>query len=173
MVWIPIASASSWIDSDPDRATLASDPTAFFAARYNCIVAKHDNQLYLLCRDTPETRFVPGAVSRVQQVDAETAAPAVGFELDDKAAELFGAFTENNVGRSIAVLVNGRVYTAPKLRSRISRSCQIRGHFPPDELNKIVDALNSPHSVSFRIAVEPGECDNKDRLVSDLRSRGP
>ncbi|GAB3023611.1 protein translocase subunit SecD [Bowmanella dokdonensis] len=50
----------------------------------------------------------------------ETRQPVVNFELDDEGARQFGEMTQKNLGRVLAVVLDGEVITAPVIRSVIS-----------------------------------------------------
>ena len=46
--------------------------------------------------------------------------PAIGFSLNSDGARKFGAATEANIGRQLAIVLDGRVQSAPTIQSRIS-----------------------------------------------------
>ncbi|MGE3758032.1 MAG: protein translocase subunit SecD [Pseudobdellovibrionaceae bacterium] len=51
--------------------------------------------------------------------------PNVGFQLDAAAAGRFGELTSKNVGKRLAIVLDGLVYSAPNIQSRISDRGQI------------------------------------------------
>src|SRR5581483_10495836 len=53
--------------------------------------------------------------------------PAVSFSLTRDAAARFGPFTEQHLGRQLAIVLDDRVMSAPVLEGRISDEGQIRG----------------------------------------------
>jgi preprotein translocase subunit SecD len=53
-------------------------------------------------------------------------------------------FTENNVGKEMAFLVNGRVIRMPKIRDPIVGNGFLIGAFGRDEAQKLADAINQP-----------------------------
>ena len=59
--------------------------------------------------------------------------PAIGFSLNSEGARKFGAATEANIGRQLAVVLDGRVQTAPVIQSRISDEGRISGSFTQQE----------------------------------------
>jgi preprotein translocase subunit SecD len=59
--------------------------------------------------------------------------PAVSFSLNREGARKFGEVTSQNIGRSLAVLLDGRVETAPTIEGRISDEGQISGTFTQQE----------------------------------------
>jgi len=59
--------------------------------------------------------------------------PAVSFTLNQDGAARFGAFTEQNVGRSLAIILDNRVFSAPTIQSRIADEGRIVGSFTQQE----------------------------------------
>ena len=50
----------------------------------------------------------------------ESGQPVVSFTLDKEGARLFGEMTKNNIGRSLAIVLDDEVITAPVIRSVIA-----------------------------------------------------
>ncbi|NPB05300.1 MAG: protein translocase subunit SecD [Aquificae bacterium] len=71
----------------------------------------------------------------------EMGRPAVGFTLTPEAARRFAEFTEKNVGKPMAIVLDGRVVSAPVIRSRISDRGIITGHFTTEEVKNLVVVL--------------------------------
>lgn len=70
--------------------------------------------------------------------------PVVSFSLDARGAQLFGDFSGNNVGKRMAIVLDGKVYSAPVIRERIGGgSGQISGNFTPQEASDLAIALRS------------------------------
>ena len=53
--------------------------------------------------------------------------PAVSFNLNADGAQRFGRVTEENIGRSLAIVLDGRIQSAPTIQGRITDSGQITG----------------------------------------------
>ncbi len=51
--------------------------------------------------------------------------PVVNFELDSKGARKFSALTGKHIGDLLAIVIDGRVESAPEIQSRISKNGQI------------------------------------------------
>ncbi len=60
--------------------------------------------------------------------------PAVSFEFNQEGARKFGVATEANIGRQLAVILDGRVRTAPTIQSRITDQGRITGSFTQQEV---------------------------------------
>jgi len=76
--------------------------------------------------------------------EEKTNRPMVTFSLNGQGAKIFGDFTEKSVGKRMAVVLDGEVYTAPNIVQRIGGgNVQITGAFTPQEANDISIALRS------------------------------
>jgi preprotein translocase subunit SecD len=60
--------------------------------------------------------------------------PAVSFSFNQEGARKFGAVTEQNIGRQLAIILDGRVRTAPVIQSRITDEGRISGAFTQQEV---------------------------------------
>lgn len=70
--------------------------------------------------------------------------PVVAFSLDSRGAKIFGDFSGANVGKRMAIVLDGKVYSAPVIRERIGGgSGQISGNFTPEEASDLAIALRS------------------------------
>jgi protein-export membrane protein SecD len=59
--------------------------------------------------------------------------PCVNFEMKPEGATIFGRVTGANIGKRLAIVLDGIVKSAPRIESRISRNGQITGRFSIDE----------------------------------------
>ena len=78
--------------------------------------------------------------------------PAVGFSLNADGARKFGAATETNIGRQLAIVLDGRVFSAPVIQSRISDEGRISGSFTQQEAQDLSLVLRSgalPASLTY------------------------
>ena len=67
---------------------------------------------------------------------------ALRFNL--QGAEEFGRITSNNIGRSLAIVLDGKLYCAPRIQGAITGgNAEISGSFTEDEAKSIADALVS------------------------------
>jgi preprotein translocase subunit SecD len=69
--------------------------------------------------------------------------PVVAFHLSADGARLFGDATGANVGRGLAILLDGKVVSAPVINSRITDSGVIEGNFTQQEVQDLVTTLRS------------------------------
>ena len=76
--------------------------------------------------------------------DQRTNAPIINFTLNAEGARIFGDFTGANVGKRLAIVLDGRVYSAPVINERIGGgSGQISGGFSVEEAHDLAIALRS------------------------------
>ena len=76
--------------------------------------------------------------------DQQTNQPVINFTLSTFGAKVFGDFTAKNVGVRLAVVLDGKVFSAPVIRERIGGgSGQISGNFTVNEAGNVAIALRS------------------------------
>ncbi len=69
--------------------------------------------------------------------------PAVSFSLNQEGSRKFGQTTEQNVGRQLAVILDNRVVSAPRIESRITDEGRITGSFTSQEAQDLGLVLRS------------------------------
>jgi len=104
--------------------------------------------------------IVQTASAQFQQVPGAPSGPVVVFGIRPADVQAFGNFTGSNVGRRMAIVLDGRIVTAPTLQSRISDSGQITGI---DTLEEATDIAVVLRSGSLPISLK----------VDEVRSIGP
>jgi SecD/SecF fusion protein len=71
--------------------------------------------------------------------------PEINFQLDSAGAEKFAQITRENVGRRLAIILDGDLYSAPVIRTPIETgSGQITGHFDQKEAFELANVLENP-----------------------------
>ncbi len=93
-------------------------------------------------KETPLTgRYLKRAQLEFNQT---TYKPYVGLEFTDEGAKLFGEITTRNVGKRVAIYLDGAPITTPVVQEAItSGKAQISGNFTADEAKKMVERLNA------------------------------
>jgi preprotein translocase subunit SecD len=82
----------------------------------------------------------------------ENSQPAVSFSLNNEGAAKFGRVTGENVGRQLAIILDGRVQSAPRIESRITDEGRITGTFTQQEAQDLGLVLRSgalPASLTY------------------------
>lgn len=157
--WYKINKIRGWVQNAEDLERLADPETAaaFFAER-QFIAEKFRGEFYLLCWDRRGLRLTSEegdwAIRNAYQGQDNFGRPAIDFRMDALGAAKLGDLTGKNIGRSMAVLLDDEVYTAPRLNGRISDSGQIYGTFSNEELQYVIRVL-SAGALAQRLSQEP------------------
>ena len=70
--------------------------------------------------------------------------PSVSMSMNAEGANIWARMTGDNVGRQIAIVLDGMVYSYPNVQNAITGgSSSITGHFTPDEATDLVNVLKS------------------------------
>jgi preprotein translocase subunit SecD len=70
--------------------------------------------------------------------------PVIDFKLNAEGADIFGDFTGRNVGKRLAIVLDGKVFSAPNINERIGGGAgQISGNYTVVEAKDLAIALRS------------------------------
>jgi preprotein translocase subunit SecD len=69
--------------------------------------------------------------------------PAINFTLNERGAQKFGQFTASNIGRRLAIVLDGEVESAPTIQSKIGRDGLITGRFAEAEADDLARVLRA------------------------------
>jgi len=87
---------------------------------------------------------VPGQdVRSARRPVDENSRPAVSFTLSTEGGRKFGKVSGENIGRQLAIILDGRVQSAPTLETRINSEGRITGSFTPEEVQDLSLKLRS------------------------------
>ena len=106
---------------------------------------------YLLSR----TPVVTGRDLRSATETRNTEMPGqwqINFTLSAEAARRFGPFTETNTGRQMAIVLEKKVYSAPRIQSRIEDQGRIDGNFSQESAHDLALVLRAgalPASIKY------------------------
>ncbi len=68
----------------------------------------------------------------------------VNMKMNDRGAQEWATITRNNIGRSIAIVLDDAVYSFPNVNNEITGgNSQISGNFTPEEANDLANVLKS------------------------------
>lgn len=114
------------------------------AAEYGDLIledAKDENKKYLV----KEIPILNGSQVTDAQVAFDQSNQAIiNFTLNSIGAKIFGDFTAKSVGKRLAIVLDGKVYSAPNIKERIGGgSGQISGGFTTVEAGNVAIALRS------------------------------
>ncbi len=78
------------------------------------------------------------------QIESQFNQPYVSLSFDARGARLFDRITAENVGKRLAIVLDGHVYSAPEIRERISGGrAQITGNFTMEEAKDLAIVLRA------------------------------
>ncbi|MCX6752745.1 MAG: protein translocase subunit SecD [Candidatus Nomurabacteria bacterium] len=78
------------------------------------------------------------------EFDQNTREPKVSLQFDDTGTKLFADITKNNVGKMVAIYLDGSPVSTPVVREEIPNGqAVISGNFTPTEAKQLVGRLNS------------------------------
>ena len=78
--------------------------------------------------------------------------PEINFSLDSSASDLFGRITRENVGRQLAIILDGELQTAPRINSAIEGgSGVIEGDYSDNEAVALRAILENPLRAALKI----------------------
>ena len=78
------------------------------------------------------------------QFDQQTYQPQIGLEFNDEGSKMFEELTRKNIGKRMAIYLDGGVISAPVVREAISGGkAQITGDFSLEEAKELVRRLNA------------------------------
>ena len=129
---------------DEDRNARVYNMSDTDAASYGDIILPDakDPQIKYLVREIP---ILDGAMLTDADMGFDqNNRPLINFRLNAEGAEIFGDFTGQNVGKRLAVVLDGKVYSAPNINERIGGgSGQISGSYTVMEAKDLAIALRS------------------------------
>ena len=86
-------------------------------------------------------RYVKGATLNFNQTSGQ---PEIGLELTSEGGELFAQITKRNVGKQLAIYLDGAPISAPTVREEITGGkATISGNFTPQSGKELVGRLNA------------------------------
>jgi len=129
---------------DEERFDQVYTMSASQASQYGDIIledAKEPSKKYLV-REIP---ILNGSQVTDAQVAFDQSNQAIiNFTLNSIGAKVFGEFTSKSIGKRLAIVLDGKVYSAPNIRERIGGgSGQISGGFTLVEAGNVAIALRS------------------------------
>ncbi|MSU63311.1 MAG: protein translocase subunit SecD [Pedosphaera sp.] len=125
-----------------------------------------------LVKKKPEKGLTGAYVSRAYvQPDPMTGVPGISLAFNAKGAELFSEVTKENVGRFLAIVLDGELYSAPQINEPIpGGTASITGDFSLKEALELANVLENPLEASLDLmeetSVEPSL--GKDNIRSGV-----
>jgi SecD/SecF fusion protein len=156
--WFPIHNLKQWASTPEQLAVLEAGPQAFLAGR-GLVAAEADGIVYLmLYTSDPKSLTHGGSTDWTIESTSRSAdgfgRPAVAFRLDQAGGQGMSRLTQPHVGSAMAIVLDGKVYTAPTLQSHISNNGQITGSFSDGDIDYLIRVLASG-ALEARLSNEP------------------
>ena len=171
----------SFAETSRLRKELEEGPAAFFAGQ-NLIGAEYNGEYFVLLSNTPDASLTPAQqdweLSRAFPDRDQSGFPAVSFRLNNVGGSLMGDLTGNHINEPMAICLDGKLISAPRINDRINGSGIITGGsggFSTNELNYLIRTLNAG-ALQSRVSDSPisiktvGSSIGHDHLVSGLKA---
>jgi preprotein translocase subunit SecD len=103
----------------------------------------------------------------------ESNRPQINFALNATATDKFSRETGRNINRRLAIVLDGTVYSAPVIQSRLGADNRITGRFTTqeaDELSKILKAGALPASLKYLQQLTVGASLGRDSIRDGVRA---
>jgi SecD/SecF fusion protein len=98
-------------------------------------------EYFILTRDPQPGREVTGQYLIPSQTFAE--GRTVHFTFNTEGGDLFGELTKTNIGRQLAIVLDGQVASAANIKSRITTQGIIEGQASKEDADRLVNVLRS------------------------------
>lgn len=144
-------------DTEKLRQALAGNVPEGFELKYS---EDEDKEALLLEKEA----VLSGEALRNASVNfsqSEFNEPTVALQFNSEGAKKFAEITAKNIGRRLAIVLDGKVQSAPRIKEAIpSGEAVITGHFDPEEAQDLalvlrVGALPAPMSIEEERTVGP------------------
>src|SRR5689334_21826228 len=126
-------------------STFSTDAQLAWDAHETDVSGRTARGLYVLGKEAlMKGSEVASAQMRLDLDPARPGAPGVSFNLTSRGGALFGDITGANVGRRLAIVLDGRIQSAPNIQERIPRGQgSITGTFTEEEAQNLSIVLRS------------------------------
>ena len=181
--WVKIDDPTMFADTVSDRQQLRQQPADYLGAR-GYIGAGYGGEPYILCWNTVEMSLTKRpaqgdwGVASVSATADENFFPAVSFTLNPIGARWMSKLTGPNIGRNMAMILDGELLSAPRINSQLSSDVLITGGqagFSQREQAYLVNTLRAG-SLQAELSPEPiaestiGPSLGRDNLRQGLES---
>ena len=91
--------------------------------------------------------------------DPRTGHPEVGIKFNPKGSRIFAKITEDNIGKRLAIVLDGEVYSAPTIQSKIVGAGRITGNYTDESAKNLAlilrEAFPTPVKILYEKTVGP------------------
>jgi SecD/SecF fusion protein len=128
---------------------------------------------YLVVKKKPEDGLAGDIIKSAMMGRGNLGEPEIDFTLNDKAAKEFGDVTRNSIGRRLAIVLDGQLYSAPVIQGAIEAGRgQITGHFTAEQAQQLANVLENPLRAPLTIdsSYDVDPTLGKDSIQSGIRA---
>lgn len=121
----------------------------------------------------PENGLAGDIVKSSMVVRGNMGEPQIDFTLNDNGAKKFAEVTRNNIGRQLAIVLDGELQSAPTIQGAIEAgNGQITGRFTPEEAQSLANVLQNPLRAPLKIdsSYDVDPTLGKDSIQSGIRA---
>ena len=158
--WFKIQSLEQFVDQRSVREQLQDDEATvgpYFASQRGLVARTYGGDIYVLLANTPGLAMTGNdqwsLTGTTRQAD-ELGRPSVGFAMDANGAALLGQLTGGNVGRQMAIVLDGELMSAPTLQAQLSSGGTITGDFNDAEYRYLLNTLGAG-SLEGQLSYDP------------------
>ncbi|TAL07436.1 MAG: protein translocase subunit SecD, partial [Verrucomicrobia bacterium] len=113
------------------------------------------------------------AIKSAMVVRGNLGEPQISFTMNSEGAAIFAEITKENIGRRLAIVLDGKLYSAPVIQGEIpTGNGQITGQFDLREAFELANVLENPLKTPLRVIqsndVDPGL--GKDSIKSGVKA---
>ena len=172
---------AAWRDSDKEKDT--NQVATRVVKRRNADGKEVDVLQFLIKHERAELTVTGKYLTQARAQQDNNGRPAVGFHFNGRGAVLFGNLTQANLPdrengptngfrRRLAILLDGKVCSAPSIQSRITSAGEITGNFTRTEVEDLVAVLNAGALDVPIIQTPISEFTISPLLGGDVRQKG-
>jgi SecD/SecF fusion protein len=100
-------------------------------------------------------KLIPEATGEIVDDAFASQTQSGGFQINlvmtSEGADVFRSVTERMVGQPLAIVLDGKLYSAPTIQGVLSKNAQITGSFSQREAIELANVLNNPLAVELRV----------------------
>jgi SecD/SecF fusion protein len=105
----------------------------------------------VIVNNKPANGLAGDIVTRASMGRGQMGDPEIDFTLTDDAGNKFGKVTHDNIGKRLAIILDGDLYSAPTINGEIDKNGQITGHFTDKEAQDLASVLQNPLRAPLKI----------------------
>ncbi|MCC7406798.1 MAG: protein translocase subunit SecD [Phycisphaeraceae bacterium] len=181
--WFPIDDLTQFVNDAKVIEQLSAKPeqwSAYLSSQRGLVGQAYGDKVYLLLANTPGLSITQAQqwkiISAQRSVD-DKMLPAVAFQLNSSGGALMQAMSARNIRKPMAILLDGRVMTAPSINSELATNIQVSSPngFSPREVDYLTRTLKAG-SIQGSLSSDPisiqktGPNLGQDNLQRSLRT---